>query len=65
MTARTNIFSSKGELRRLIDGGGLFINKVKITNQELVISKDNFINKKYLIIQKGKKNYYLLIASLK
>jgi tyrosyl-tRNA synthetase len=64
LTSMTNIFSSKGELRRLIDGGGLFINKVKITNQELVISTDNFINKKYLIVQKGKKNYYLVIARL-
>lgn len=62
MTSGTNIFSSKGELRRLIDGGGLFINKVKITNQELVISADSLINKKYLIVQKGKKNYYLVIA---
>jgi tyrosyl-tRNA synthetase len=62
LTSSTNIFSSKGELRRLIDGGGLFINKVKITNQEQVISTDNLINKKYLIVQKGKKNYYLVIA---
>ena len=62
MTSRTNIFSSKGELRRLIDGGGLFINKVKVTNQELVISPEDLINKKYLIVQKGKKNYYLVIV---
>jgi tyrosyl-tRNA synthetase len=62
LTSSTNIFSSKGELRRLIDGGGLFINKVKIINQEQVISADNLINKKYLIVQKGKKNYYLVIA---
>jgi tyrosyl-tRNA synthetase len=62
LTSKTNIFSSKGELRRLIDGGGLFINKVKITNQELVISQEDLINKKYLIVQKGKKNYYLVIV---
>jgi tyrosyl-tRNA synthetase len=62
MTSRTNIFSSKGELRRLVDGGGLFINKIKVTNQELIISRDNLINKKYLIVQKGKKNYFLVIA---
>jgi tyrosyl-tRNA synthetase len=62
LTSKTYIFSSKGELRRLIDGGGLFINKVKITNQELVISPDDLINKKYLIVQKGKKNYYLVIV---
>ncbi len=62
MTSKTNVFSSKGELRRLIDGGGLFINKVKVTNQELVISPEDLINQKYLIIQKGKKNYYLIIV---
>jgi tyrosyl-tRNA synthetase len=62
LTSGTSIFSSKGELRRLIDGGGLFINKVKITNQEQVISNGNLINKKYLIVQKGKKNYYLVIV---
>jgi tyrosyl-tRNA synthetase len=62
MTSYTDIFSSKGELRRLVEGGGLFINKMKITNQELMISTENLINKKYLIIQKGKKNYYLIIA---
>ena len=61
MTSSTNIFSSKGELRRLVDGGGLLINKVKVTKQELVISTKDLINKKYLIVQKGKKNYYLVI----
>lgn len=62
LASETDIFSSKGELRRLIDGGGLFINKVKVTNQELVISTEDLINKKYLIVQKGKKNYYLVIV---
>ena len=62
MTSGTVIFSSKGELRRLIDGGGLFINKIKVTNQDLVISNKDLINKKYLIVQKGKKNYYLVIV---
>jgi len=62
LTSHTGIFTSKGELRRLIDGGGLFINKRKITNQELLISMKDLIKKKYLIVQKGKKNYYLIIA---
>jgi tyrosyl-tRNA synthetase len=62
MTSGTHIFSSKGELRRLIDGGGLFINKVKVTNPDLEVSTKDLINKKYLIVQKGKKNYYLVIA---
>jgi tyrosyl-tRNA synthetase len=62
LTSHTGIFTSKGELRRLIDGGGLFINKLKITNQELMISMKDLIKKKYIIVQKGKKNYYLIIA---
>ena len=57
----TNIFSSKGELRRLIQGGGLFINKAKVDNESRIVSNDDFINGKYIIIQKGKKNYFLVI----
>lgn len=56
----SKVFASKGELRRLVQGGGLSINKVKIGNPELVIKTDSLLNDKYLLIQKGKKNYYLL-----
>ncbi len=57
---RTNIFPSKGELRRLIKGGGLSINKNKISDAELIINNSHLINNKYLLVQKGKKNYYLI-----
>ena len=56
------VFPSKGELRRTIKGNGLSINKEKISDQELVINADHLIGNKYVMVQKGKKNYYLLIA---
>jgi tyrosyl-tRNA synthetase len=58
----TQVFSSKGELRRLIQGGGLSINKEKIDNPEMIIGKNHLLNGKYLLIQKGKKNYSLIRA---
>jgi tyrosyl-tRNA synthetase len=56
----TQIFASKGELKRLVQCGGLSINKEKIDNPEITIGKDNLLNGKYLLIQKGKKNYFLI-----
>ena len=55
------IFNSKGEARRMIKGGGVSINKEKISNPD---DKSNFnlLNGKYLLVQKGKKNYYLVIV---
>jgi len=58
----TNIFPSKGDLRRTIKGNGLSINKEKIQDQELIVNKDFLIDGKYILVQKGKKNYYLIIA---
>ncbi|NLO00780.1 MAG: tyrosine--tRNA ligase [Bacteroidales bacterium] len=54
------IFSSKGELRRLVQGGGVSLNKVRIDNPDLVVGQDQLLNDKYLLVQKGKKNYFLL-----
>jgi len=56
----TQVFPSKGELRRLVQGGGLSINKEKIDNPDRVIGQESLLNNKYLLIQKGKKNYYLI-----
>lgn len=53
------IFPSKGEARKMIQGGGVSINKVKITSQDQKISFD-LLRGKYLLAQKGKKNYYLI-----
>lgn len=56
----TAVFASKGEARRLIQGGGVSINKEKLTDADKKIGPDDFINRKYLLVQKGKKNYYLI-----
>ncbi|HAX93274.1 MAG TPA: tyrosine--tRNA ligase [Bacteroidales bacterium] len=57
------VFASKGELRRLVQGGGMSINKVRIDNPDMIIGADMLLNNKYLLVQKGKKNYYLLRVS--
>jgi tyrosyl-tRNA synthetase len=62
LSEKTQSFPSKGELRRLIHGGGLSLNKTKIDNEEQVIKSNNLLNRKYLLFQKGKKNYFLIIA---
>ena len=61
LTAQTGVFQSKGELRRLIDGGGLNINKRKITNIDAEINMKDLLNNKYILVQKGKKSYNLII----
>ena len=62
LTDKTAVFPSKGELRRTIQGNGLSINKEKVTDPDLIIGEESLIGKKYLLIQKGKKNYFLIIA---
>jgi tyrosyl-tRNA synthetase len=59
-TDNSQVFSSKGELRRMVQGGGVSINKTKVENPDMPVTTDMFLNDKYLLIQKGKKNYYLL-----
>ncbi len=62
VTADTGIFSSKGEYRRLVQGGGLGINKEKVADPDMTIDRTRLINNKYLLVQKGKKNYFLIVA---
>jgi tyrosyl-tRNA synthetase len=62
LLADAKIFSSKGEVRKLIAGGGLLINKEKVQIDYNFITTDKLLNKKYILIQKGKKHYFLLIA---
>lgn len=57
-----NIFPSKGELRRTIQGNGLSLNKDKASDMNLLVNQDYLIGGKYLLVQKGKKNYFLIIA---
>lgn len=58
---KTGIFPSRGEARRMVKDGGVMINKEKITDQHMV-STDGLLSNRYLLVQKGKKNYFLVIA---
>ena len=60
--AETSIFSSKGEARKTIQGGGISINRKKVDDIQLAIDNSLLLHKKYILIQKGKKNYYLIKA---
>ena len=62
LAEKTEVFPSKGELRRTIKGNGLSINKVKIGNPDLVVDATYLIADKYILAQKGKKNYFLITA---
>ena len=57
-----SVFPSKGELRRLIKGGGISMNKQKVTEAELEVTANDLIADKYILIQKGKKNYSLVVV---
>jgi len=56
------VFPSKGEMRKMVQGGGVSLNKEKLTDQNRAITAEDLIDGKYLLAQKGKKNYYLLIV---
>jgi len=59
---RTAVFPSKSELRKMLQANGFSLNKDKLTDPETVITSDYLLNDKFLLAQKGKKNYFLLIA---
>jgi tyrosyl-tRNA synthetase len=56
------IFASKGEMRKLVQGGGVSLNKEKLTAFDQTITTADLLDEKYLLVQRGKKNYYLVIA---
>ena len=56
------IFASKGEMRKLVQGGGVSLNKEKLESFDQVITNNDLLDNKYLLVQRGKKNYYLVIA---
>ena len=58
----SQVFASKGEMRKLVQGGGVSVNKEKLTAFDEIITTDRLIGGKYLLVQRGKKNYFLLIA---
>jgi tyrosyl-tRNA synthetase len=61
-TDHAAVFASKGEMRKLAQGGGVSLNKEKLAAFDQVITTADLVDEKYLIVQRGKKNYYLLIA---
>lgn len=61
--AESGIFPSKGEARKMLQGGGLSINRKKIDNLQLTIDNSLLLHEKYFLVQKGKKNYYLVKIS--
>ncbi|WP_100342854.1 tyrosine--tRNA ligase [Mucilaginibacter auburnensis] len=62
LAANTAVFPSKGEAKKMIQGGGAAINKAKIASVDSTYSADSLINGKFLVVQKGKKNYFLIVA---
>ena len=62
LTEEAPVFSSKGEMRKLTQGGGVSVNKEKVADPNLNIDSTFLLNGKYILAQRGKKNYYLLIA---
>ncbi len=61
--AETTIFPSKGEARKMVQGGGVSINRKKADNLQLMIDNSLLLHEKYILIQKGKKNYYLITVA--
>ncbi len=62
LTEETSVLPSKGEMRKLVKANGLSLNKEKVADSEMLITKEELIAEPYLLVQKGKKNYFLIIA---
>ena len=62
LTENAAVFPSKGEMRKLTQGGGVSINKEKLADPNMPASTSMLLNDKYILAQRGKKNYYLLIV---
>ncbi|MFR9165693.1 MAG: tyrosine--tRNA ligase [Dysgonomonas sp.] len=60
LAEKTQIFPSKGEVRKMVQSGGVSVNKIKLENYDELIDCSYLINTKYIIVQKGKKNYFLI-----
>jgi tyrosyl-tRNA synthetase len=58
--AETGSFSSKGEARKMIQQGGVSINRIKVEDIAMPVTRSFLLHEQYILIQKGKKNYYLV-----
>jgi tyrosyl-tRNA synthetase len=61
LTERAAVFPSKGEMRKMVQSGGLSINKERLSDCDATIDASSLLNGKYILVQKGKKNYSLLV----
>ena len=59
-TEHAAVFPSKGEMRKLVQGGGVSVNKEKLAAFDQVITTESLLNDKYVLVQKGKKNYFII-----
>ncbi|MDR2534164.1 MAG: tyrosine--tRNA ligase [Tannerellaceae bacterium] len=62
LTDAAAVFPSRGEMRKMVQSGGVSVNKERLADSEATINASFLLNDKYILVQKGKKNYYLLIA---
>ncbi len=62
LAVRSQVFPSKGEARKMVQQGGVSVNKVKVTDPAASVDTSALLGGKYIHIQKGKKNHYLLIS---
>lgn len=60
LTSNTDIYSSKGEMRKAVQNGGLSLNKTKVADAQYVVSEGDLLSDKYVLAQKGKKQYFLI-----
>lgn len=60
--SENKVFSSKGEARKMLQSGGVSINKQKVQGVDVKLAKEHLLNDKYILIQKGKKQYYLAVV---
>lgn len=60
LAEKSSVFASKGEAKKLIQGGGVSVNREKLKDAAAVISSEHLLNDQFIIVQKGKKNYFLL-----
>lgn len=61
LAEKTQVFASKGEARRMLKDNGVSINKSKVS-EDFALSFDDLLNQKYILVQKGKKNYFLVVV---
>ncbi|GHV51346.1 tyrosine--tRNA ligase [Bacteroidia bacterium] len=62
LTDKAAVFPSKGEMRKMVQSGGVSINKEKLTDADATVDASSLLNGKNILVQKGKKNYFLIIA---